>query len=107
MPLIPNKHEARILFCQSKVAPWTASATQIGTTTAAVTAMGAKADNAQAKLQAAIDARQASKNATAALETAIRELGTAASDIVKQIRAKAATDGDGVYLLAEIPAPAC
>jgi hypothetical protein len=36
----------------------------------------------------------------------VRDLQNAGSDIIKQIRAKAAVDGDNVYVLAQIPAPA-
>src|SRR6266536_2739204 len=43
---------------------------------------------------------------TAAFKAAVRDMAVAGSDIIKQIRAKAATDGGGVYLLAQIPAPA-
>jgi hypothetical protein len=106
MPLFPKSNEGKILFVQSKVTPWSTNATQIGTTTTAVTSMGTLATTAQAKLLAAVEARDASKNATADLDAAVRAMGTAAADIVKQIRAKAATDGDDVYLLAGIPAPA-
>ena len=90
----------------SKVAPWTTNATAIGTTTAAVTAMDAKVVAAQAKLAAKIAAHETAKNATAALDNAVDALIDAGMDIVRQIRAKAEIDGNDVYELAEIPAPA-
>lgn len=106
MSLVPRDYEGNILFFRSKVEPWTTSATAIGTTSAAVTAMSAKVDSAQALLEAQTVARAAAKNATAALLAGLRDLNDAGGDIIKQIRAKAAIDGQGVYLLAEIPAPA-
>src|SRR5829696_8790374 len=68
--------------------------------------MNTKATTAQTKLAAAIAAREQSKNATAELDAAIADLANAGGDLIKQIRAKAAVDGDNVYLLAQIPAPA-
>jgi hypothetical protein len=61
---------------------------------------------AQAKLAAAIAAREAAKTATTDLRLAVRDMVGAGSDIIKQIRAKAATDGANVYVLAQIPPPA-
>jgi hypothetical protein len=106
MSLYPRDKAGTIGYFRSKVAPWTTNATAIGTTSAAVTAMDAKVDAAQAKLDAKIAAHEAAKNATAALDTAVDELIVAGMDIVRQIRAKAEIDGNGVYTLAEIPAPA-
>src|SRR5204863_8818553 len=80
--------------------------TLIGTTAALVTALAAKVTAAQTKLDAQVALQQQLKNATADLHLAIRDLVGAGGDIVKQIRAKAATDGDGVYILAQIPPPA-
>jgi hypothetical protein len=106
MSLIPDTTNGTIDYLQSKVEPWTTNATAIGTTSAAVTAMDAKVTAAQDKLAAQVAAHEAAKNATAELRAAIRDLRRAGSDIIKQIRAKAATAGDGVYFLAQIPAPA-
>jgi hypothetical protein len=106
MSLIPPTNHGTIEYLQSKVEPWTTHATAIGTTTTAVTAMDAKLTAAQEKLAAQVAAQQLAKTATAELNAAIRDLRRAGSDIVKQIRAKAATTGDGVYFLARIPSPA-
>jgi hypothetical protein len=106
MSLVPPTIDGKIQFFQSKITPWTTSATAIGTTTIAVTALGVKVSNAQDKLAAQIVALAAAKTATAELQAAIRDMQSAGADIIKQIRAKAATDGDSVYFLAQIPAPA-
>lgn len=106
MSLIPDTINGKIEFLQSKNSPWSTNAVAIGTTSAAVTALNTKVTNAQAKLNAAIAAREAAKNATTDLHLAIRAMVVAGSDIIKQIRAKAATDGDNVYVLAQIPPPA-
>jgi hypothetical protein len=106
MSLVPDTNEGKILFFQSKNTPWAANSTAIGTTTGAVTALATRVTSAQTKLAAAIAAREASKNATAELKDAVRSMASSGADIIKQIRAKAAVDGNSVYFLAEIPAPA-
>jgi hypothetical protein len=106
MSLIPDTINGTIDYLESKVEPWTTNATAIGTTSAAVTSMDAKLTTAREKLANQVAAQEQAKNATAELKAAIRDLRRAGSDIVKQIRAKAATAGDGVYFLAQIPAPA-
>jgi hypothetical protein len=103
MGLIPPTIHGKIELFESKVAPWTAAATAIGTTSAAVTAMAGKAAAARAKLAAQIAAQAAAEAATADLHMAVRDLVRAGSDIVKQVRAKAATDGRSVNVLAQIP----
>lgn len=106
MSLVPYTYEGKILFYRSKNTPWTTSATQIGTTSAAVASLAAKVAAAQAKLDAQVAAKAAAETATGELKAAIRDMGDAGADIIKQIRAKAAVDGNNVYFLAEIPVPA-
>jgi hypothetical protein len=106
MGLIPPTINGKIELFQSKVAPWTSNAAAIGTSPTIVSDMAAKVTACNTKLAAAVAAREASKNATNDLHLAVRDLVTAGSDILKSIRAKAAQDGDGVYVLAQIPPPA-
>jgi hypothetical protein len=106
MSLIPDTTHGTIQYLESKVEPWTSNSTAIGTTSAAVTAMDGKLTVAKEKLANQVAAHEQAKTATAELNAAIRDLRRAGSDIIKQIRAKAATTGDGVYFLAQIPAPA-
>jgi hypothetical protein len=106
MSLIPVTTNGTIDYLQSKVEPWTTNSVAIGTTTTAVTAMDGRITLARQKLAAQVATHEAAKNATAELRAAIRDLRRAGADIIKQIRAKAATSGNGVYFLAEIPAPA-
>ena len=106
MSLIPPTIDGKIQYFQSKNSPWSLNHAAIGTTSAAVTALAGKVTLAQAKLAAAVAAREAAKNATTDLHLAVRDMVGAGSDIIKQIRAKAAVDGEGVYVLAQIPPPA-
>lgn len=105
MSLVPDDIVGKISFFQSKNTPWAANAVAIGTTTTAVTALATKVTTAQTKLAAQVAAYEAAKNATADLHAAVRDMANSGADIIKQIRAKAATDGS-VYYLAQIPPPA-
>jgi hypothetical protein len=106
MAIVPQTNEGKINFFQSKNDPWSTNAVAIGTSAAAVTALATKVTTAQAKLAAQVAAQEAARSATAEFNAAVRDMAVAGSDIIKQIRAKAATDGDSVYILAQIPAPA-
>jgi hypothetical protein len=109
MAVVPNTSNGKIEFFDSKTGasgPWSLNSVAIGTTAGAVTGLATKVSTAKTKLAAAVSAKEASKNATAEFNAAVRDMAGAGADIIKQIRAKAATDGDGVYFLAQIPAPA-
>jgi hypothetical protein len=106
MGLIPDNKPGKLAFFTAKVTPWTDNAVAIGTTTTAVSDMTAKLATASDKLDAQIAAQEIAKAATAAADAAIEVLVIAGANIIKSIRTKAATAGDGVYELAQIPAPA-
>jgi hypothetical protein len=106
MAIVPATIVGKIEFFRARNAPWTANATAIGTTAGAVTGVAAKVTAAQAKLDAQIALQNAVKAATEDLHLAIAELMSAGGDVIRQVRAKAATDGPTVYVLAQIPAPA-
>ena len=106
MALIPNTKSGKVAFFQSKVEPWTDNATLIGTSAPEVAAMATKVTAAADAIAAQIAAKAAAETATAAADNAVAALMTAGSDIIKQIRTKAAISGDSVYELAQIPAPA-
>src|SRR4051812_42465952 len=106
MSLIPKTKIGKIQFFNSKITPWQTNAVAIGTTAAAVTDLQTKLTNAQTKLDAQIAAEAAFRTAVAAADDAVGILALAGADIIKNIRAKAATAGNTVYELAEIPAPA-
>lgn len=104
--LIPDTNTGKIAFYRSKNTPWAAAPTSIGTTALAVSALATLVTAAQTKLDAQLALQEATKNATVALHEALKAMSRAGSDIIKQIRTKAAIDGNGVYILAEIPPPA-
>ena len=107
MSVVPKKQLPKLEWCESHIAPWTTNAVAIGTTAAEVTAFQTKTEAARTAMTAAVAAKEASKNATLALQNAIDALDIAAAGIVKQVRVKAeTTNNPNVYVLASIPAPA-
>jgi hypothetical protein len=106
--LTPKNKVGKIEFFQSKLTPWTDNATALGTSSAAVTALGTKVTAAQNARAAQIIALAAAETATATLDNAIEQMMIAGMDIVKDIRATAASapNPQVVYDLAQIPAPA-
>ena len=106
MGVIPDGKVAKIEFGEDHVAPWTANAVAIGTTAGAVTAWSAKVTAARDAYQAQQAAQNAAKAATNDFRIKLSAMVDATSDIIKQIKTQAALNGDGVYSLAEIPAPA-
>jgi hypothetical protein len=106
MSLVPKDKQGKISFFQSKITPWTASATQIGTTSTAVTALGTLTTTAATKMAAQTAAEAAWKSSILAADTAIDAMCVAGANIIADIRAEGRTGGALVYELAEIPAPA-
>src|SRR5688572_15987493 len=105
MRVLPVSKVGRIQFCETHVGPWGGAAAQIGTTSAAVTDLEVKTAAARAAYRAREAAYNAARAATLDYDLAVRAMTDAAADILKQVRAKAATAGNGVYALAAIPAP--
>ena len=106
MGLLPENHAERISWFQSRIAIWTTNQSAIGTTTAAITDVSTKADAAAAALEAQETAQNAAKAATATLLDAMEALTNSGMIVIEQVRTKSRTSGDGVFPLANIPAPA-
>jgi hypothetical protein len=94
------------LYFEAHAAPWSEHAPEIGTSAIEVAALVDKTASARAALADQFAAQQAAMAATLRLHLAMAEMKEAGSAIIKKIRAKAAADGEGVYFLASIPAPA-
>lgn len=106
MSTVPSKLVEKIEFYENHNAPWTANATAIGTTTTEVGALLTKTTAARTAYNAQQTAQNAAKAATVTLHTAVDAMDTAGTDIIQKVKAKAATDGNSVYALAELPPPA-
>jgi hypothetical protein len=106
MGVVPPTKLGKIEWFENHNAPFSANAVAIGTSAAAVTDLATKtsaARDAYTAQQAAIDA---AKSATLAYTDAVNAMAAAGAAIISQIRAKAKTAGNSVYVLASIPAPA-
>ncbi len=107
MSVIPDKPLEAYEFSAARVGIWSAVATQIGLSTAEVSALEDANEGFSTSNDSAVKARATSKAATESLRTSTRTMRTRLSDAVQKIRLFAeATNNASVYGLAQIPAPA-
>src|SRR4051812_22398654 len=106
MAMIPQSLVGKIEFFENHMADWTANAVAIGSSAAEITALQAKVAAARDSYLAQQTAQETAKSRTLTLRDDIDSMMNAGSDVIKKIRSKAATDGNTVYTLANIPAPA-
>jgi hypothetical protein len=105
MRLVPRDLTGTLTFFQTRAATWADRADEIGTTPEAVAQMAAKLADAKAAYLAQQQAINAARSATATFRRLTGELAESGADIIKSIRAKAATDGDAIYVAASISPP--
>lgn len=103
--VIPRTLQEKINFFENHTALWTTNAVAIGTTSAEVTALNTKTEAARTAFDAQQVAQDDARSKTLTLTQAVDAMVNAGADIIKQIKTKAAISGDGVYALANIPAP--
>lgn len=106
MSLTPDTKPGKVSYFASKITPWTANSTAIGTSAGAVTALGTLVTTAETKLAAQVAAQSAAEAATLAATNAVNAMYEAGMNIVAQIRAQARITGDSVYELAQVQPPA-
>ena len=104
--ILPEGAIRRVEFFETREADWQTSATLIGTTSAAVTALTAKVTAAREAFNAQQLAFAQAKAATQAFRDAERAMTLAGTEIIKQVKARAATGGNAIYTLALLPVPA-
>ncbi len=105
MALVPDTKQGKVTFFRSKVAPWTASPTEIGTTAANVAAFDVLVSAAEDKRAAQTSAEGAFRAAVEEADQAVEAMAKAGADIISAVRTKGRTDS-AVWALAQIPAPA-
>ncbi len=106
MPIVPKNSVEKIEFYENHNTPWAANATAIGTSTTTVSALNTLTVAARTAYNAQQAAQTTAKAATLTLQNAVDAMQVAGANIIQQIKTKAATTGDSVYSLAQIPAPA-
>lgn len=104
--ILPRKPVDRVTFFESHNPTWATNAVAIGTTTTAVTALTTKTDAARDAYNAQQLAHEEAKAATQTFYDAVLAMTVAGTDIIKQVKAKAATGGNSIYTLALLPVPA-
>src|SRR5215218_10373436 len=100
MRLVPEDNVGRIEFYETHLSRWAERAAEIGTTEADVAELQGLADEARSAMIAQHRAQSTAQSATLRVNMAIEALARKGSNVVQQIRAKAATDGNAVYSLA-------
>jgi hypothetical protein len=105
MSFKPKTVVGQIEACEQRVTPFTDNAVAIGSSAPVVAAFVAKTEAARAAYTVQRDAVNAAKNATIDLHVAMNAMWDSMSEIFKQVVAKAASAGDGVYALASLPVP--
>lgn len=107
MAVLPPTIIEQIEFCEAHLPVWNELATQIGLTSAQLTAFSPKVSAARGAYNAALAAREASKAATTDMKADAGLMRSAASDLIRAIKnyAENQSNPDAVYALAQIPPP--
>lgn len=108
MPILPSRTQDLIEFFEMHAPVWTLNAAGLGILPAAATAFQTLATASRAAYNARLSSDEAARIATVNLNNAVRDARSAASDLIRTIKAYAETQSkpDIVYNLAQIPAPA-
>lgn len=108
MPVVPTRDQDFIDFCEQHVSTWNANRTTLNLTTAQITAFQTLVTKSRTVFNAALAARQASKDATLNQNTVLAATRKNCADLIKQIRVTAdmSADPDTIYLAASLPPPA-
>jgi hypothetical protein len=104
--VVPRNLADKINYFTAVGPVWAERAEQIGTTAARVAALDELTAATRAARAEQFAAQQAALTATVKLNAAAAAMARAGADIIRQVRAKAATDGNVIYELAWVPAPA-
>lgn len=107
MSVVPSKDVDAIQFFEAHVPIWLASAAAVGLTPALVNGLDSAVKDARNALTAQTAAKQAAKASTTALRNAVFAMRGNGGDLIRTIKAFAATSNNpNVYVVAEIPPPA-
>jgi hypothetical protein len=103
----PGAAAARVAWMEQRLAAWQASADELGLSDDDLGTLSAALTESRARLNAALLARSASKNATAMFYAAAAPFEAQAGALIRKIRGNAAAAGDPeLYALAQIDPPA-
>ena len=110
MSTVPADIDGKIAFFKTRTATpdgaWTLNSVAIGSSAAEITSLGTKVQACQDARDEQLAAKAALKSATLNLKNTLAAMADAGSDVIKKVKARAATDGNNIYVLADLPAPA-
>ncbi|CAN5644026.1 hypothetical protein BH09PLA1_BH09PLA1_34570 [soil metagenome] len=106
MRVVPRNKQPQVQFFMTHLEKWTANSEAIGTTPEMVATLADQTEAARLALVEQQMAQQATRNATLKCQIALERMATTGAAILLQIRARAQTEGAGVYSLALLTAPA-
>jgi len=104
--ILPEGAVERVSFFEHHAGVFAERALAIGTTPAAVALLAERTTAAREAFNAQQLAFERARGATQAFQDAVALMTVAGGDIIKQVKAKAATDGSAIYGLALLPVPA-
>ena len=103
--ILPDGIVQRIEFYEQRAANWVIQAAALGITPAKATQLVTLTGAARTKYQDQQAAKTALKGATADLHSSSGAMMNLGSEVIKEIKAKAASDGNQIYTLAGLPIP--
>ena len=103
--ILPDGIVQRIEFYEQRAANWVLQAAALGITPAKATQLVTLTGTARTKYQDQQAAKTALKGATADSHAASGAMIDLGSEVIKEIKAKAATDGNQIFTLAGLPIP--
>ena len=106
MSTVPNKKVERIGYYEDREDLWETNAVPMGSSTTTVADWKAKVAAARAKYQAFKIASDTAKSLYIEFMTSYDAMSTSGASIIDQVRAKAKIDGNDIYALANVAAPA-
>ena len=106
MRTVPRSRQAQAEFFRARLATWTANAAELGIGAELLAALTASTNAAVDALEAQREAENRARAATAAANDALAMMNRDGSAVLKHIRAKAGIEGEKVYAVAQIAAPA-
>lgn len=105
--ILPESRIDRVSFLQARLPGWLTNAVALGSTAPTITSLTTLTTSARAAYDAQQLAIGLAKAATQTFHDSVAAMDKGASDVLKQIKLKAATGGgNAVYVLAVLPVPA-
>lgn len=104
--IVPQGRIGQVVFFENHNSGWSDNAVALGTTAPAVAALTTLTTAARAAYNAQVLAQEQARAATQTFHDAVRAMTHAGTQIISQIKAKAALEGNSIYTLALLPSPA-